>query len=307
MRGEFGPLRYSLAGFAMEKDNVIFRDANAFNVSDGRTDHEGVEYEFAWSPLDVLSLAAPGTYAEHTYDFDRAVERRRDDRRRARRRHCAAPREHRARRMAVPAGSERGARMGVGRHATSSMPPTPTSYGGHDLLNLRVGYRIRDELDHDPAREQPDRRAYADRADFAFGNYRYFPGRGRSAFVEVQLRRVAALQTQARARGRQSTSQSLQRRSARLVAGRQPSPLAIQTRSPIRRRRRWVIVPFTIGLNAIMLSSADAARRAPLPNVRVEVARLAVQRHVVEQHGLHEQIDVVRRRAAARARRRRRR
>ena len=30
--------------------------------------------------------------------------------------------------------------------------------------------------------------AYADRADYAFGNYRYFPGRGRAAFVEVAYR-----------------------------------------------------------------------------------------------------------------------
>jgi outer membrane receptor protein involved in Fe transport len=28
-------------------------------------------------------------------------------------------------------------------------------------------------------------RRYADRADFAFGDYRYFPGRERSAFLEV--------------------------------------------------------------------------------------------------------------------------
>jgi outer membrane receptor protein involved in Fe transport len=29
---------------------------------------------------------------------------------------------------------------------------------------------------------------YADRADFAFGNYRYFPGRGREVFVKFQYR-----------------------------------------------------------------------------------------------------------------------
>jgi hypothetical protein len=27
--------------------------------------------------------------------------------------------------------------------------------------------------------------AYADRADFAFGDYRYFPGRGRAYFLEL--------------------------------------------------------------------------------------------------------------------------
>ena len=30
--------------------------------------------------------------------------------------------------------------------------------------------------------------AYADRADFAFGNYRYFPGRGRAAFLAIDFR-----------------------------------------------------------------------------------------------------------------------
>ena len=28
-------------------------------------------------------------------------------------------------------------------------------------------------------------RAYADRADYAFGNYRYFPGRPRAVFAEI--------------------------------------------------------------------------------------------------------------------------
>jgi outer membrane receptor protein involved in Fe transport len=28
-------------------------------------------------------------------------------------------------------------------------------------------------------------RRYADRADFAFGTYRYFPGRGRALFAEI--------------------------------------------------------------------------------------------------------------------------
>src|SRR5690606_12892438 len=66
-RGDIGTLRYSLAGFIMNKDNVIFRDSNAFNVSDGRTDHEGVEYELHWLALPSLSLAVAGTYARHTY------------------------------------------------------------------------------------------------------------------------------------------------------------------------------------------------------------------------------------------------
>ena len=59
-------------------------------------------------------------------------------------------------------------------------------YGGHDLLNLRLGYRLLDRWNATLRVNNLTDRAYADRADFAFGNYRYFPGRGRSAFVEVR-------------------------------------------------------------------------------------------------------------------------
>src|SRR5262245_23856075 len=73
-RGAFASLRYALAIYKMKKDNVIFRDSNGFNISDGRTDHEGVEYELNWQALDTLSLALAGTYAKHTYDFNHSVE-----------------------------------------------------------------------------------------------------------------------------------------------------------------------------------------------------------------------------------------
>jgi len=61
-------------------------------------------------------------------------------------------------------------------------------YHGHELLNLRASWgflpqwtatlRVNNALD----------RAYADRADFAFGDYRYFPGRSRSVFAELTWR-----------------------------------------------------------------------------------------------------------------------
>jgi iron complex outermembrane recepter protein len=175
VRGEWGTVRYSVAGFAMEKDNVIFRDSNAFNVSDGRTDHQGVEYELAWSPLDVLTLAAAGTYAEHTYDFNRLVEG--GETIASGRDVDTAPRHvHTARinwRLLPAANAELEA---ANAH----------EYGGHDLLNLRVGVSFLDNWHATLRVNNLADRDYADRADYAFGNYRYFPGRGRSAFVEVK-------------------------------------------------------------------------------------------------------------------------
>ena len=185
VRGEIGPVRYSLAGFMMEKDNVIFRDSNAFNVSDGRTDHEGIEYELAWSPLDVLTLAAAGTYAKHTYDFNRAVEG--GETIVAGRDVDTAPRHVNTARIAwqfIPAASAELEWMSVGSYWLDAQ--NAHEYEGHDLLNLRVGVEIVENWSATLRVNNITDRAYADRADYAFGNYRYFPGRGRSAFVEVR-------------------------------------------------------------------------------------------------------------------------
>lgn len=184
VRGELGTVRYSLAGFVMEKDNVIFRDANAFNVSDGRTDHEGIEYELAWSPIDVLTLAAAGTYAKHTYDFNAVegseaiIEGRDVD---------TAPRHVHTARVNwrfLPAANAELEWQSVGRYWLDAS--NAHDYGGHDLLNLRVGYRLFEHWNATLRVNNLTDREYADRADFAFGNYRYFPGRGRTAFVEVR-------------------------------------------------------------------------------------------------------------------------
>jgi iron complex outermembrane receptor protein len=186
-RGAFAALRYSLAVFTMKKDNVIFRDSAGFNVSDGKTDHEGVEYEFNWAPLETLSLALAGTYAKHTYAFDRAVDggetivSGRDV--------DTAPRHVNTARLEwrfLPVANAELEWVSVGRYFVDAA--NANEYPGHDLLNLRVGWNIRDNWRTTLRLNNVTDVAYADRADFAFGNYRYFPGRGRTLFVEVSYR-----------------------------------------------------------------------------------------------------------------------
>ena len=185
-RGRLGPLGYSLAAFAMEKDNVIFRDADAFNVSNGKTRHRGVEYEFNWSPLSTLTLAAAGTYAKHTYDFNAfegnepIVAGRDVD---------TAPRHvntARAEWQLSPTVNTELEWLSVGSYWLDAS--NAHKYEGHDLLNLRVGWRLTAEWATTFRLNNLTDRAYADRADYAFGNYRYFPGRGRNLFVEVSYK-----------------------------------------------------------------------------------------------------------------------
>lgn len=184
-RGEFGLFRYSLAGFAMEKDNVIFRDTNAFNVSDGRTKHRGVEYEFSWTPLAQLLLSAAGTYAKHTYDFNRAVEQ--GETIVAGRDVDTAPRHINTARINwrfLPAANAELEWVSVGSYWLDAA--NAHEYEGHDLLNLRLGWNVTSNWSTALRVNNVTDQAYADRADFAFGNYRYFPGRGRTLFVEVR-------------------------------------------------------------------------------------------------------------------------
>jgi iron complex outermembrane receptor protein len=184
VRGLAAVFDYSLAAFWLDKRNVILRDANAFNVSDGRTNHRGIEYELGWAPLASLRLSAAGSFARHRYEFDRSAEQGEQisdgndvD---------TAPHQiHSLRVEWRPDAAWRAHAelVSVGEYFVDAA--NQNSYEGHELVNLALGWqfaagwhsslRINNVLDT----------AYADRADFAFGNYRYFPGRRRTGFIEI--------------------------------------------------------------------------------------------------------------------------
>jgi len=180
-------LALNAALFHMDKDDVILRDSAGFIVSGGRTSHAGLEYEGDWSFADAWTLSAAGTFARHEYRFTAAVEQGEqitagDD-------VDSAPRNIHALRLRREA--ERFAAelewLYVGSYWANAS--NTARYEGHDLANLRVSvspseawsmtFRVNNLLDS----------AYADRADFAFGDYRYFPGRGRAYFLEFGWRK----------------------------------------------------------------------------------------------------------------------
>jgi outer membrane receptor protein involved in Fe transport len=187
VRGSFGTagtVSYDVAGYAMDKRNVILRDGSGFNVDAGRTRHRGVEYELRWQPWTPLTLTLSGTHAVHTYRFDRAVEGGETIRSGAD--VDTAPRDlatFRAELRPTDATRVEAEWLHVGPYWADAA--NQNRYPGHDLLNLRAGLefargftlraRVLNVLDE----------AYADRADFAFGNWRYFPGRDRTWFVEI--------------------------------------------------------------------------------------------------------------------------
>ena len=183
-RGSLGGLEFDLAAYLESTRNLIFRDANGFNVSDGATESGGLEADLVWrAGRHVLELAA--AWGRHRYAFtrdagrgERIVDGNDVD---------TAPRWLGSAhwRWSGNAFTSEFEVAYIGAHFINAA--NTARYGGHALLNwrgdwtatprLRVFARLINLLDN----------AYADRADYAFGSYRYFPGMPRQAYVGAAL------------------------------------------------------------------------------------------------------------------------
>jgi iron complex outermembrane receptor protein len=174
--------------YAMNKSHVILRDSNGYNVSNGSTSHRGLEYEAQWRPLQRLRLYATGTFARHEYTFSRSIEGGETivdgndvDTAPRRLHNLGAEAELGAGWRAALDGSY------VGRYFLDAA--NTTTYPGHEVANVRVSWEL--PMGPDESMRTVLRvdnlfdRAYADRADYAFGNYRYFPAQGRAVFLSI--------------------------------------------------------------------------------------------------------------------------
>ena len=182
-RGSSGAFAGHVALYAETTENLIFRDADGFNVGDGATESAGIEADLRWSG-ERHAFDAALSHARHRYAFtrdasrgERIVDGNTVD---------TAPRWLGSARWQWRAATVRSefelAR--IGSHFIDAA--NTVRYGGHTLLNWRghwqatprfkVFSRIVNLLDT----------AYADRADYAFGSYRYFPGLPRQVYVGIE-------------------------------------------------------------------------------------------------------------------------
>ncbi|MFN3959990.1 MAG: TonB-dependent receptor [Parvularculaceae bacterium] len=191
LKGSAGFLRYSTAGYFMWKRNFFFRDADGFNVNDGRTRHVGGEAEIAADLPFGFALEAQASYGRHTYRFDRPV-------------------------LSLPQASEAisfgddidtsprwiaGARAlwtssdrrfqaevewsHLGRYFLDAA--NSALYPGHDLVNVRAQWAVTDRAALTFALRNLLDKLYAERGDFAFGVERYFPGEERTAAFGLRI------------------------------------------------------------------------------------------------------------------------
>ncbi len=184
-----GPVSVNAAVFQMSKENVILRESNGFNVGDGATRHRGFEYEVTYDAnigAQPLFISLAGTLAQHEYAFSRSIEGGETivdgndiD---------TAPRHVHALDVRMPFGATRQWQAGLSLNLLGSYyldAANTARYPGHEVANFRLSWTSANLVKVSLRVDNLLDTAYADRADFAFGNYRYFPARGRAAFLSV--------------------------------------------------------------------------------------------------------------------------
>ena len=173
------------SAFAMQKKNSVYRDADGYNVSGGQSRHVGVELNLEMSLNDYWAFLLNGTHAKHTYDFD--VVASRGETFVSGRIIDTAPRWQGSAAIQYDGpGRVEGELRWTSLGSYFLDAENKYSYPGHDLVNLRFAYKATDAWSVVAALKNLTDVDYADRADFAFGNYRYFPGRGREFFIRME-------------------------------------------------------------------------------------------------------------------------
>ena len=186
-RGEaFGRLSYEITGFTAWKDNFFFRNANGFDVADGETQHEGIEASVNLALGKGFSVAGAGTLARHTYDFTEIVGNDANNIT-AGDRVDSAPDTLGNLALQYDGGRASGYLRWahVGEYFTN--PGNTNVYPGHDIFTLGGAVDLTEVLQLSLRVDNLFDTLYADRADFAFGNERFFPGRPRTLFAGLTL------------------------------------------------------------------------------------------------------------------------
>lgn len=171
--------------FLMRKRDSVFRDSDGFNVSGGRSRHRGVEFAFDWQLWDSLRLEVDASYTRHTYDFDTIAARGETfisgndiD---------SAPRWLGSAELLFEPGKNAEVALQwttIGDYYLDA--ENRFEYPGHHLMNLRTRIDLSQRFSITARLNNIFDEAVADRADYAFGQYRYFPGRGRELFIELR-------------------------------------------------------------------------------------------------------------------------
>ena len=168
--------------YSMKKDQVIVKDSAGFLVNDGQTDHEGIEWQTRFQISDNWMLSTSASWAKHEYSYARLygdVDIKGND-------IDTAPRWQGSAHILYEPSSRTSAELEwlyLGKYFLD--PQNLHQYAGHKALNLHLQQTVNNWKFSAHVNNITDE-LIADRADYAFGSYRYFVGDGRNISVELK-------------------------------------------------------------------------------------------------------------------------
>ena len=185
LRGDNGRTRYDIALYAMEKDNVIFRDSDFFNLSDGETKHHGVEVSVDHMLAKNWTVGLAASYAHHEYTSDQIVsgvniKGNEID---------TAPKKFGSLHLGWKPTDMAHAELEwlhLGEYFTD--PENRHRYDGHNVFNLRARWQLDQKKTVSARITNLTNVEYAERADYtSFSGDRYFPGEPRAVYVGFEI------------------------------------------------------------------------------------------------------------------------
>jgi iron complex outermembrane receptor protein len=188
LRGQWGNWFAQGAFYAMRNRDGIVQDTQRRYVNGVDTEHVGFEYELQYSRAN-WSVNLGGQIADHTYvNNPRVMGVAADLELRGNQLDTAPKHMHQASgKWQVSERVSTGFRLAyLGRYYLDEA--NAYEYPGHTLLDLEIHTRISRQLGIRWALLNATDRAYADRADSAFGEYRYFPGLERRLSLTLNYR-----------------------------------------------------------------------------------------------------------------------
>jgi outer membrane receptor protein involved in Fe transport len=182
LRGDVNRFSYDVSAYAMRKDNFIFRDTNRATVDNGETSHRGIELRAEFALTNSLSVAANWSWALHKYENNPAlvaspVKGNDID---------TAPRNLGSARLEWQPSEQVIAELEwVNLGSYYEDPENLHRYKGHDLVHLRTEVALDQRFTVFARITNLTDTKYAERADYSFGNDRYFVGEPRSLYLGI--------------------------------------------------------------------------------------------------------------------------
>ena len=182
VRYQSDKIRTEISVYSMKKDQVIVKDSAGFLVNDGQTDHEGIEWQTRFQISENWMLSTSASWAKHKYSYARLygdIDIKGND-------IDTAPRWQGSAHILYEPSSRTSAELEwlyLGKYFLD--PQNLHQYAGHKVLNLHLQQTVNNWKFSAHVNNITDE-LIADRADYAFGSYRYFVGDGRNISVELK-------------------------------------------------------------------------------------------------------------------------